>query len=83
MTDLIYNHITARIPGGADHLLINLYGMLYKEINSAIATPEIQKRFKDLIMEPRTGTPEELQKMYDSDVTMWRRIITEAKIQPN
>src|SRR5262249_46122156 len=28
MTDLIYNHITARIPGSADHLLINLYGML-------------------------------------------------------
>src|SRR5262245_35196617 len=27
MTDLIYNHITARIPGSADHLLINLYGM--------------------------------------------------------
>jgi hypothetical protein len=25
MTDLIYNHITARIPG-TDHLLINLYG---------------------------------------------------------
>src|SRR5262249_4277708 len=31
MTDLIYNHITARIPGSKDHLLINLYGMLYKE----------------------------------------------------
>ena len=31
MTDLIYNHITARIPG-TDHLLINLYGLLYKEI---------------------------------------------------
>ena len=28
-----------------------------KEINSAIATPEIQKRFRELIMEPRTGTP--------------------------
>jgi tripartite-type tricarboxylate transporter receptor subunit TctC len=54
-----------------------------KEINSAIATPEIQKRFKDLIMEPRTGTPEELQKIYETDVAMWRRIITEAKIQPN
>jgi hypothetical protein len=27
MTDLIYNHITARIPGSQDHLLINLYGM--------------------------------------------------------
>jgi hypothetical protein len=28
MTDLIYNHITLRIPGTPDHLLINLYGLL-------------------------------------------------------
>ena len=35
MTDLIYNHITARIPGTEDHLLINLYGMLYKEITAS------------------------------------------------
>ena len=34
MTDLIYNHITARIPG-TEHLLINLYGMLYKEITAS------------------------------------------------
>ena len=61
----------------------NVVTRINKEINSAIATPEIQKRFKDLIMEPRTGTPDELQKMYETDVTMWRRIITEAKIQPN
>jgi tripartite-type tricarboxylate transporter receptor subunit TctC len=54
-----------------------------KEINSAIATPEIQKRFRELIMEPRTGTPQDLQKIYETDVVMWRRIITEAKIQPN
>ena len=54
-----------------------------KEINSAIATPAIQQRFRDLIMEPRTGTPEDLQKMYADDVVNWRRIITEAKIQPN
>jgi ribulose-5-phosphate 4-epimerase/fuculose-1-phosphate aldolase len=33
MTDLIYNHITACIPG-TDHLLINLYGLLYKEISA-------------------------------------------------
>ncbi len=43
MTDLIYNHITARIPGAcagtsagtADHLLINLYGLTYKEITAS------------------------------------------------
>jgi ribulose-5-phosphate 4-epimerase/fuculose-1-phosphate aldolase len=35
MTDLIYNHITARIPGSDHHLLINLYGLLYKEITAS------------------------------------------------
>jgi ribulose-5-phosphate 4-epimerase/fuculose-1-phosphate aldolase len=34
MTDLIYNHITASIPG-TSHLLINLYGLLYKEITAS------------------------------------------------
>src|SRR5262249_61517307 len=34
MTDMFYNHITARIPG-TDHLLINLYGLLYKEITAS------------------------------------------------
>src|SRR5258708_10375221 len=35
MTDLIYNHTTARIPGTQDHLLINLYGLLYREITAS------------------------------------------------
>jgi ribulose-5-phosphate 4-epimerase/fuculose-1-phosphate aldolase len=33
MQDMIYNHITLRIPG-TDHLLINLYGLLYREITA-------------------------------------------------
>ncbi len=35
MTDLIYNHITARIPGEEDVVLLNLYGLLYKEITAS------------------------------------------------
>lgn len=35
MTDMIYNHITAQIPGKQDRLLINLYGLLYKEITAS------------------------------------------------
>ena len=35
MADMIYNHITVRLPGGQDHLLINLYGLLYKEITAS------------------------------------------------
>lgn len=35
MTDLIYNHITARVPGSERHLLLNLYGLLYREITAS------------------------------------------------
>jgi ribulose-5-phosphate 4-epimerase/fuculose-1-phosphate aldolase len=35
MTDLIYNHITARVPGHPEHILINPYGMLYEEITAS------------------------------------------------
>jgi ribulose-5-phosphate 4-epimerase/fuculose-1-phosphate aldolase len=35
MTDLIYNHITARIPNTDNELLINPYGMLYEEITAS------------------------------------------------
>jgi tripartite-type tricarboxylate transporter receptor subunit TctC len=52
------------------------------EINNAIATPQIQKRFHDLTMVPLTGTPQDLQKIYEDDVPMWHKIITDAKIQP-
>ena len=32
MTDLIYNHITARVPGEPDQILLNPYGLLYQEV---------------------------------------------------
>src|ERR1700751_4256180 len=35
MSDMTSNHISARIPGSDDHLLINLYGMTYREITAS------------------------------------------------
>ncbi|RTZ48078.1 class II aldolase/adducin family protein [Candidimonas sp. SYP-B2681] len=35
MSDLIYNHITVRIPGTDDELLINPYGFMYEEITAS------------------------------------------------
>src|ERR1051325_5581838 len=35
MTALIYNHITSRVPGEDDVVLLNLYGLLYKEITAS------------------------------------------------
>jgi ribulose-5-phosphate 4-epimerase/fuculose-1-phosphate aldolase len=33
--DLVFTHISARVPGGAHHFLINPYGMLFDEITAS------------------------------------------------
>lgn len=35
MSDLVYNHITARIPGTDDEILINPYGYMYEEVTAS------------------------------------------------
>ena len=35
MSDLIYNHITAKVPDEKGHFLINPFGLLYTEINAS------------------------------------------------
>ncbi|MCW2883803.1 MAG: hypothetical protein QOE54_2394 [Streptosporangiaceae bacterium] len=35
MTDLIFNHISVRLPGPDHHFLINPYGLLYEEITAS------------------------------------------------
>ncbi len=33
--DLVFTHISARVPGGEEHFLINPYGMLFEEITAS------------------------------------------------
>ena len=35
MTDIIYTHITARVPGEPEHFLINPYGLMWEEITAS------------------------------------------------
>ena len=35
MSDLVYNHITARVPGQKGAFLINAYGLLYEEVTAS------------------------------------------------
>lgn len=34
-SELIYNHITVRVPGDQDHFLINPYGLMYTEVTAS------------------------------------------------
>ena len=48
MTDLIYTHISARVPGRPQHFLINPYGLMFEEITaSALVTVTFDGRIVD------------------------------------
>jgi tripartite-type tricarboxylate transporter receptor subunit TctC len=59
-----------------------LIDRLNKELALAVNSPEVSKRLKELAIDARTGTPEDLQKIYDDDVALWRQVFIDAKIQP-
>jgi len=52
MTDLIYTHISARVPGPAHHFLINAFGQLWDEIT---ASTLVKVTLEGEIVEDPTG----------------------------
>ncbi|HYI28739.1 MAG TPA: tripartite tricarboxylate transporter substrate-binding protein, partial [Bradyrhizobium sp.] len=55
---------------------------LNKELNQAVATANVKKRFSELNLDPLTGSPEDLQKIFETDLNRWRKVIADANIQP-
>jgi tripartite-type tricarboxylate transporter receptor subunit TctC len=55
---------------------------LNKELGKAVATADVKKRFADINLDPLTGSPEDLQKIFESDLNRWRKVIADAKLQP-
>src|SRR6266851_8911932 len=48
LTELIYNHITARVPGPERHFLINQFGLMYNEITASnLAKIDVDGRVVD------------------------------------
>jgi ribulose-5-phosphate 4-epimerase/fuculose-1-phosphate aldolase len=52
LTDLIYTHISARVPGDEAHFLINAYGLLFSEIK---ASTLVKVRLDGGIVDDPTG----------------------------
>jgi len=53
---------------------------LNKEVNAAVASPDVKKRLSDLGIDPRAGTPEELREKLVSDIAKWKTVIEKAGI---
>jgi tripartite-type tricarboxylate transporter receptor subunit TctC len=53
---------------------------LNKEINAALAAPDLKKRLQDLGVETFGGTPEEFTKHLAAEIAKWKSVIETAKI---
>jgi tripartite-type tricarboxylate transporter receptor subunit TctC len=53
---------------------------LNREVNAALALPEVKKRLLDLNLVAQGSTPEQLAKLLDAEVRRWAQVIDRAKI---
>ena len=53
---------------------------VHEELAKAVASPEVQKRFAELGVDPRTSSPEQLREFFTSESQRWSKVVEAAKI---
>lgn len=53
---------------------------LNKEVNAALAAPDLKQRFQELGVEARAGTPEAFRDFLAAEIAKWKEVIEKAKI---
>jgi tripartite-type tricarboxylate transporter receptor subunit TctC len=54
---------------------------LNREVNAAVAAPEVRQRLQELGVEARGGTPEALGALLLAEIAKWKAVIERAKIE--
>jgi tripartite-type tricarboxylate transporter receptor subunit TctC len=54
---------------------------LNREINAAMALPDIRQKFADFGIDSRGGTPEEFHDLVVSEVNKWTKVVAETKME--
>jgi tripartite-type tricarboxylate transporter receptor subunit TctC len=54
---------------------------LNREVNAAVAAPEVRRRLQELGVEARGGTPEALGALLLAEIAKWRAVIERARIE--
>ena len=65
-------------PAGLSRPLV---ARLHREITSAVGHPAIAERYRALMLEPATTTPEEFRALIESDLARWGKVVREAGIK--
>jgi len=66
------------VPHGTPATIVQ---KLNKELNVALASPEVQARFKQLNIASRPNTPQEFHAFVEQQMTLWSGVVKEANIK--
>ena len=66
------------VPSGTPAAVV---AHLNKEINAAVALPEIKQRLLDLGVEARGSTPQALEQLLVAEIGKWKQVVERAKIE--
>jgi tripartite-type tricarboxylate transporter receptor subunit TctC len=58
-----------------------IVGKLNREFIAAVESPVIVERYKTLMLERATTTPEEFRTLIETDLKRWSKVVKEANIQ--
>jgi tripartite-type tricarboxylate transporter receptor subunit TctC len=53
---------------------------LHREIVAAVSDPEVNKKLRELNIEPRTQTPEQTAAWLQSEIKRWGDVIVKANV---
>jgi tripartite-type tricarboxylate transporter receptor subunit TctC len=53
---------------------------LNREINAALAAPDIRQRFEELGIDARGGSPEDLRAILGGEIAKWKELAVAAKL---
>ena len=60
---------------------MNIIKILEKEINQVVAMPEIIKQMESIQVTPTGSTSEELSKLLNDDLLLWKNVADKARIK--
>jgi tripartite-type tricarboxylate transporter receptor subunit TctC len=55
---------------------------LNQELAKAVSSPDVQQRFTAIGLVPYASSAKEMKRFYETDVARWRKVISDAKIEP-
>jgi tripartite-type tricarboxylate transporter receptor subunit TctC len=67
-------------PAGTPSAIVQ---KLEQAVQRAVSAPDVQQRIKDLSINPKSSTSQELGHIVSTEIAQWRKVAADAGIEPN